>query len=682
MRLALPTAAVLASALVALLLVATRGVDPLTRDQRPVPAWLAPQADGEAPRRYVDRTGREWWRFDVANGGGLRIALPAEAFPDGCEVAWFARRGTPLLLCPNGAASPLPSPERVQTSKVYVHRIAPASLREGAALTVAGAASRESLFVSFALERIAETEVGFGPVFAWGGTRGRSLFSLLTLGFVSLAGLLAIRYRDTGSRLAGIASIAAVFALAALWFDSPTRSRTCNIDAGDDSYYVAYVQNLVNHGDFFRFPASIRFGCREVDHAHGLPGIAAMLSPPLLLSRALPHGKALRGTQVSADELRAMRALSALYAFGAMLLLFATMRLRRGGAAPPSLWDVALPALLLWGSSMPRWTFVRSIFTHSAELFLLCLALYLAAVPAPRRALLRDLLLAAVVGMLFLVRGEYVLVCPVFLLLPRRDATATRTAAARCLRLIPPLAVLVVFAAIYIRWVSHISTGYGRPEDAGLPFAQGAWAVAARIAANARILVESFFANGGILPIAAALALAAFFAPALRRRAATLPVRAGPAAFLAALLFLLNSCFTPALGDEIQHRYALKLYPFALLWLGALLAGERPATCAGRIARAALTALPIVALAANVRLLTDLGGGDSGQNFSLLTNLQLSALPPSGPGATNLRLALWLLLAAVLAAVFSAAFSSFRRRLPTTGPLRPTSPSPCSSSAP
>ena len=40
---------------------------------------------------------------------------------------------------------------------------------------------------------------------------------------------------------------------------------------------------------------------------------------------------------------------------------------------------------------------------------------------------------------------------------------------------------------------------------------------------------------------------------------------------------MLNSAFTPPLGDEFGHRYALKLYPFALLWLGTLLAGPAPA---------------------------------------------------------------------------------------------------------
>ena len=644
-RLALPAFAILAPVLAGTLFFAMRGVPPLRRDQAPEPAWLAQEATGVAPRRYVDRGGRDWWRLDLADGAGLRIAPPADAFPEGCEVAWFVRRGVPLRLCPDSAAASLPAPDRVRADKVLVHRLAPASLRAGAAVAIQAGGPRESLFVSFSPARVDATEAGYRTVVAWGGARGRSGLALLSLGFVALFALAAALYRASGRRTAGIAAIAASFSLGALWFDSPVWSRECRIDMGDDSYYLAYAQNLANHGEFFRFPARIGFGSREVDHAHGMPGIALMLSPPLL-ARALPGSASRRGGPVTPDELRAMRAMSVLYAFGAGVLLFLTLRRRDGGAVQPSVWDVALPSLLLWATSLPRWAFVRSIFTHPAELFLLCLALRIAAESAPCRALLRDCLLAAVVGLLLLVRGEYLLVCPLFLLLPRRAETMRRTPAARLLRLVPPLAILAAFALVYAGWASHIATGYGRPSDAGLPFDEGLAAVCARIARNAGTLLRSFVQNGAILPVAAVLALVAPFVPALRRRAAALPFHAVPFASLAALFFVLNSCFTPPLGDEFGHRYALKLYPFALLWLGVVLTGPRPAPIFGRVARVTLGAFPVVALAANLRLLLRTGGTDLGQNFSMLTNQQLATLPPSGPAALNLRFALWLLLAA------------------------------------
>lgn len=643
-------AALLAPLVAVALLRATRDRDPLRPAPDAVPpAWLAADAAGAAPRAYADRIGRTWWRYDFDPGAGaVRLAPPADAFPDGCEAAWFVRRGTPLLLRPSADEAPLAPPGRgrVRSGRIFFGRLPP-----GASLELAEPPRPESLFVSFAPARVRAGEAGCASGLAWGGDSGRGRFRLLSLGLLLLLAALAARHRARGCAAAGLAAVAAAFALAALWFDSPVWSREGRIDKGDDSFYLAYAQNLANHGTFFRSPTSIGFGARELDHCHGLPGTALMLSPPLL-ARALPAGAERRGGPVTTEELRAMRATSMLYALLACLLLFGAMRARRGGAAPPSAWDALVPALLLWGSSLPRWAFVRSVFSHPAELFLLCLAVFLAARPAPRRERLRDLALAATVGLLALVRGEYLPVAPLFLLLPRRAPAAPADAPrrARALALLrrygPPLLVLAAFAAVYAAWVSRIGTGYGRPADAGLPFADGAAAVLGRILRNAGILLRSFAANGGLLLLAAVLAIAAPLVPSLRARAADLPLRPRATAALAALLFLLNACFTPPLGDEFGHRYALKLYPFALLWLGTLLAGPRPATRAGRAALAALATLPAFALLENLHLLLRTGGTDLGQNFSMLSNLQLRVLPPCGAGAVNLRLAVWLLLLA------------------------------------
>lgn len=647
-------AALLAPALVAAILLLTRDAEPLQRNQGDgPPPWLAVGDGVKGARRYIGRRGLVWWRYDFSSqGGSIRIAPPPADFPEGCEVAWFVRRGTPLLLRPAADADPIPVSSRgkVRSGKIFFHRLPPDALSNGAMLELDTSTRFESLFVSFSPKCIDVLQADYGRVFAWGGHRGRSLFAALTAGFLLLAVALLVRYRATGSATAGVAALVAAFALGALWFDSPIWSRETRLDKGDDSYYLAYAQNLVNHGSFFRAPTDIAAGIRHVDHCHGLPGIALMLSPPLL-ARALPGNAALRGKPIHPNEIRAMRTTSMVYALLATLLFFGTLRLRRGGA-PPSVWDILLPALLFWGTSLSRWAFVRSIFTHPAELFLLCLALFLAALPRPRRPLLRDTALAGTVGFLALVRGEYLPVIPLFLLLPRRAPAALASASHRervralLRRYGVPLLVLAAFAGVYVYWVSQIGTGYGRPADSHLPFEQGVAAVLGEILRNAGILLRSFVQNGAILPIAAALAIAAFFLPGLRARAADLPTAPRATAFLAALLFLLNCCFTPPLGDEFGHRYALKLYPFALLWLGTLLAGPSPTTRLGRVARSALAMLPAWALFANLRLLLRTTGTDFGQNFSQLSNLQLLAFPPSGSGATNLRFAIWLLLAA------------------------------------
>lgn len=669
-RMPIIAAAILAPLLAALLLAATREREPFRlAPAGDPPEWLA-RGNGGAPRRYADLRGRIWWRYDPPAGtGSIRISPPPAEFPDGCEAAWFVRAGSPLLLRPSAGGAPLPSPPsgRVRSGKILFHRLTGEALANGASLEIANPPRNESLFVSFSPATVRTTEAGYALPAALGGNRGRALFALLTAAFALLAAAFAARHRSTGSSASGIAAVAALFALAALWFDSPIWSRETRIDRGDDSFYVAYAQNLANHGEFFRAPTGIRFGVRHLDHCHGLPGVSLMLSPPLL-ARVLPGGTARRGTPIDPAELRAMRATSMAYALLAMAFLFGAMRCRRDALERPSAWDAMPPALLLWGTSLTRWAFVRSIFTHPAELALLCLALLLASTPCKRRAAFRDIALAATVGLLSLVRGEYLPVAPLFLLLPRRPPAASgcrgfRARAGAILRRHgAPLFVLAAFACVYIRWISQIETGYGRPADAGLPFAEGAYAVIARIIGNAGTLLASFAENGALLPVAAMLAMAAPFVPALRRRAQNLPVSPRAAAILAGLMFLLNCCFTPPLGDEFGHRYSLKLYPFALLWLGTLLTGPRPETAAGRAARIALGTLPAVAAAANLLLLTDTGASDFGQNFTMLSNLQFSALPPSGSGAINLRAALWILLAAWLAWLADEALRRFRAR--------------------
>ncbi len=649
----LPFAALFAPVIVAAVLLFTRDVEPLRRDQGDgPPPWLAGEVGGKPPCRYIGRSGLVWWRCDLSSQGGtIRIAPPLAVFPEGCEVAWFVRKGSPLLLRPAADADPIPGPDsgKVRSGRIFFHRLPPDALARGATLELKTPMRFESLFVSFFPTRMEVLEADYGRITAWGGHRGRTLFAVLTAAFLLLAVAFLVRYRATGTAEAGLVALAATFALGALWFDSPVWSSECRIDAGDDSYYLAYAQNLANHGSFFRAPTDIRFGARHVGHCHGLPGIALMLSPPLL-GRALPGNSALRGTPIHPGELRAMRATSMVYALLATLLLFGTLRLRRAGTAPPSVWDVLLPALLFWGTSLPRWAFVRSIFTHPAELFLLCLALFLAAQARPRHPDLRDVALAGTVGLLVLVRGEYLPVAPLFLLLPRRPRAtpckASRHARAHAFlrRHGAPLLVLAAFVGVYAYWVSQISSGYGRPADSHLPFNRGFAAVLGEILRNAGVLLRSFMQNGAILPTAAVLAIAALFLPGLRARAMDLPTSPRATVLLAALLFLLNACFTPPLGDEFGHRYALKLYPFALLWLGTLLAGPTPETRMSRAARTALVALPVCALFANLRLLLQTTEADYGQNFSLLSNLQLRTLPPSGSGALNLRFALWILL--------------------------------------
>lgn len=625
---------------------------------------------------YRDSTGRLWWRFD-RKGGSQSVPvfrLDPDAFPEGASVAWFCKQGTPLVLLGSDSRE-FPVPKRVREQKVHIHRLAPNTLRSGVYLRFASpddeVAGADSVFVFCRSENVIADALGYAPRTPC-CSRDAIAFPLVSFLALSLFSVLILLYRRTGAFSAGVAALVVSYAFAAIWFDSPSYSAKGLIDRGDDSYYLAYAQNLVNHGDFFREPTTIRFGRRVIPNNHGMPGIALLLSPPLI-----PHVLFHRGEPISAAELRAMRAISAFYGFLATLFLFDFLRhllaevdpldqspIRAVRASPL---PVLLPSLLLWGTSLSRWMFVRSIFTHSAEMALLALALRIVVCP-PRPRLLRDLALATTVGFLCLVRGEIFLASPLFLLLPAPERIAgsavpvRRATAATCLARLAPYILLGGFLLLFVHWTHHLQTGYGHLSY-GTALGTGLVSVFATMARNAATLFGSFLRSGGLLPLTALSVLAA--QPWLRRtpRRTPLPLRPGVLAILATVFFLLNCLFTPPLGDEFQHRYALKLYPLAIAALGLLLSDKR-LPCAFRTIVSALATLSV---ALEIAQLTDLSQHDFGQNFSLLSDLQWSVLPPAGPAATNLTLAAFLLLLAAIGLLGSAVLSARRTRLGTSG---------------
>ena len=531
--------------------------------------------------QYEDVLGRTWYRLMnvAAEDSDPHFRLDASAYPDGCCITWYSTDANALSISSpdaglrRGLGRGLVGSQYPRILKREM--ISPSTLRKGIHLGLVDP-TQNSVFARIAPRRVEKDawheDAGFS------GRNSRWILFACGLSILTWGGL-CVGYVQTGKFRYAATACCLAFLLGAAVFDRPYSGFAGQIDAGDDSYYLAYAQNLLVHGTFFKEPTAIAFGARRVTRNHGLPGTGLFLAPAVVV-QALVRGEPVR-RPIDLHGLRAMRLLSAGYSLAAMILLGASFHLVR-----PSAWNVAFPSFLLWGTSLSKWTFQRCLFTHSVEMAFLCALLFVLAWiwRKPVYPVWKGMLLGSCLGCAFLVRGEYLLAIP---LVPFLLAPAVREQRRFFLKTCAGYGVAVAAAAsLYAGWVRRISTGYGDVRSSQSQFFSAASSVAemgARLWAQMLELFRDYWASGLVL-FGALLAFAVGSVWLVRHRSALRqwPLDWFGLAALALALFLSNACFHTPLGMEWQHRYSLKIYPLAfwVLWLavvGRTFRGQRAA---------------------------------------------------------------------------------------------------------
>lgn len=543
------------------------------QDKGDLPEWMIPDGHSDLTGsvfEYKDVLGRTWYRL-MKNAGpdsDTHFQVDAAAYPDGCCITWYSKDASTLRIrsSDNGIRRGLGKGFAGSQYPRILRRemISPKTLREGIHLGLM-APSPYSIFIRITPRRVAED--------VWheeSGWRGLDSIWLLVASGLSILtwGMLCVGYVQTGKFRYAVTALCLAFLLGAVVFDRPYSGFAGQIDAGDDSYYLAYAQNLIVHGTFFKEPTAIAFGARRVSRNHGLPGTGLFLSPAAI-AQSLLSGEPVR-KPINLDGLRAMRLLSAGYSLAAMILLCASFHWVR-----PRSWNVVFATFLLWGTSLSKWTFQRCIFTHSIELAFLCSILFVLVWiwRKPAGPFWKGMVLGCCLGCAMLVRGEYLLAIPFVPFLLSRSVRQKR-------RFFWTLcagygAAIAVFVGCYIGWIGRISTGYGSLRSPHTQFFSTAASLAdyvSRLNAQMHELVRNYWASGFVLVGALLVFMGASIGVARRGKAATpFPLNWFCLGLLALVFFLSNAGFHTPLGMEWQHRYSLKLYPLAfwVLWLGS-----------------------------------------------------------------------------------------------------------------
>ncbi|MEI6166099.1 MAG: PA14 domain-containing protein [bacterium] len=540
-------------------------------------------------QRFTDGRGQDWFRLTPtsATAGHSVLRLDSTAFPEGCLIEWFSTERNALRVCTgNDETTELPFCGALKSQAMQIIQrgtFPPDWLSQGVNL---GVYSLPGAGVFFrVIPAPIKAYQPFRPAVASGSLVWQIGVWLSSVWVV--AGLIS-RYAGSGQKRFALLALAYTFLLGFLFFERPFDGMAGSIDHDDDSYYTAYTQNLINHKSLFSAPTELNVGRPVIQHNHGLPGTALFLAPAVWLYNAWEHRPFT--SPIDLPALRWMRLASATYSLLATVLLFlAAHQIAVSG------WNVPVAAFLISGTSLAKWTYQRSIFTHSIELMLLC-GIILLAIWSNRRGSAPSLatpnagrdagihleeekamvnwmgpLAGVLLGGLCLVRGEYLLAIPIIPFLFRFGPGQ-------------PLRVRVIFAGsfllavlpfvlFYRHAVGQLTTGYGSLAGSTLaPHRLSDWwnlDFWQALGHNIWVLFQSYWESGVILFFGVIALL-------------TLPSK-GPSSMLPKVAtglfmatFLLATAFFPLpLGSEWQHRYSLKLYPFALLAILAWRARSR-----------------------------------------------------------------------------------------------------------
>ena len=389
------------------------------------------------------------------------------------------------------------------------------------------------------------------------------IFINLLMVLLAVSALLCVAQYHFSKRIIwGVAALSVFFGLSVLNFERPFRGMGGYLDKGDDSHYFAYAQAHLADNDMFTCKTDVHFSNVKNMGCFNLPGTSAMLELGIF-ARSLFTKDSFKGS-ITIAKLRAMRAVSAFYGFLATLFMFFALHVLF-----PSFWAPLLSSFLIWGTSLSKFAFVRSIFSHSSEVFLVCVAVWtLVCVHNKKMNLaLGSLMLGILTGLQLNIRGEMIAAIPLwFVLLPFLKFQLDKRID---FKLLIPSGLFLIgvspFLAIY-KYVSFKIGNYTSSPTKYFLFKKVSDFFNVELWLSwfkqAMVVMNSIVNSGGVI---ICFALIVFILNILLRKKLSW-LEGASILFMLGFFFLMTSFGSP-LGYEWQHRYFLKLYPFGIILL-------------------------------------------------------------------------------------------------------------------
>ena len=382
----------------------------------------------------------------------------------------------------------------------------------------------------------------------------------ITVLLAFLMGLASIQYTQSSKKRWGILAICVSFLLAFINFERPYRGMGGYLDKGDDTRHFAFAQNHVKDGNLFVCDADVAFSKMEHVGCHGLPGTGLMLELGIFFDSII-NNRPFHGA-IDLTRLQYMRMASAFYSFIAMIILF--LLFHQIGI---SALNIVLAAGIIWGTSLSMWTFERSIFTHSIELFLLsllCLIWITAGIKKQTHHWAYPIFSACVIGLLLNTRAEYMILgyilFPLYLLL--EHGVTFQAIRKRIKPTIWYAIFLAPFVFFYIYFLQKTHSEYAKGSGYSILTSMQdllKMSFYEQYFGNIGLVLGSFWQAGWFLFLA-------FFTMLLSCAGVFQRSRFIYASLVFSLCYFFALCFFyEPLGAEWQHRYFLKLYPFAFL---------------------------------------------------------------------------------------------------------------------
>ena len=418
----------------------------------------------------------------------------------------------------------------------------------------------QSIFLRFfALEKDSNLEtLKMNPAYAFGASRWHVIILLGSL--LSLFIFAVLKYHKSKHYSWALAALSACFFGAVLNFELPFKGNSGQIDAADDTYYMAYAISHLTYQEPFRCKTDVHFTQKKAVPCYGLPGAPWLLELGIL-ANSLVVGDSFWG-KITLSKLRAMRSASAMYAMLAIFALFFALHFIK-----PNYFNIILASSLIWGSSLSKWAFDRAIFTHSPELFLSCCFCLVMVLNLKGKIsdLLCSVFFSFLLGIMIFVRGEYLIILPFIALyfLKKREGQP----ALKWLSNLIPLFTYAVLSSVALYTYYQVSKSIGAYARGKEPLIISSFSDVfslsfySRWIEHLRIVFYSFYESGSIVYIGAFCLAGLLFQKKVNRLTLS-------ALTFVSLYFFLTTLFYSPLGAEWQHRYFLKLYPILLICAG------------------------------------------------------------------------------------------------------------------